>query len=72
MAKKLELKFANEAGSVVTISLDNPIEPVDPLAVSAAMDEIITQNAFSSSGGNLTGKSGARIVERTINDITIA
>ncbi|WP_066172434.1 DUF2922 domain-containing protein [Bacillus marinisedimentorum] len=72
MAKKLELKFANEAGSVVTISLDDPIEPVDPLAVSAAMDEIITHNAFSSSGGNLTEKNGARIVERTVNDITIA
>ncbi|MEB1808774.1 MAG: DUF2922 domain-containing protein, partial [Bacillaceae bacterium] len=62
MTKKLELVFENELAKNVTISLDNPIYPVDPAAISAAMDEIIAQNAFTSSGGNLVAKKSARVV----------
>ncbi|MFZ3577480.1 DUF2922 domain-containing protein [Virgibacillus sp. DJP39] len=71
MAKKLELKFENQDGKFVTYTLDNPVEPVDAVAVQAAMDEIITQNAFTSSGGNLVAKKSARIVERNVLDIAI-
>ncbi|MEB1805739.1 MAG: DUF2922 domain-containing protein, partial [Bacillaceae bacterium] len=53
----------------VTISLDNPVYPVDPAAISAAMDEIIAQNAFTSSGGNLVAKKSARVVDRTVETI---
>ncbi|SDJ57471.1 DUF2922 domain-containing protein [Salimicrobium halophilum] len=67
--KKLELKFLNEDGKVVTVSLDAPVEPADPVAVGAAMDEIITQDAFSSSGRALVSKKQARIVERNVTDI---
>lgn len=69
--KKLELKFENEDGKVVTYSLDEPIEPVDPAAVTAAMDEILLQNAFSTSGGNLVAKKSARVVERIVQDIEL-
>ena len=69
--KKLELKFLNEEGKVVTISLDAPVEPADPIAVGAAMDEIISQDCFLSSGGALVQKKQARIVERNVNDIEI-
>ncbi|WP_047982612.1 DUF2922 domain-containing protein [Ornithinibacillus contaminans] len=69
--KKLELKFENEDGKVVTYTLDNPIEPVDPTAVDAAMDEILSQNAFTTSGGNLVAKKSARVVERIVEDIEI-
>lgn len=72
MAKKLELKFENQDGKTVTYTLDNPVEPVDAVAVEAAMDEIITQNAFTSSGGDLVAKKGARIVERNVLDIDLA
>ncbi|MEB1808879.1 MAG: DUF2922 domain-containing protein, partial [Bacillaceae bacterium] len=37
MTKKLELVFENELAKNVTISLDNPVYPVDPAAISAAM-----------------------------------
>ncbi|MFD1037210.1 DUF2922 domain-containing protein [Virgibacillus byunsanensis] len=70
--KKLELKFLNELGKIVTYSLDKPIEPVDPIAVNAAMDEIITQNAFTSSGGDLLQKHSARVVERNVVDVELA
>ncbi|HLR40556.1 MAG TPA: DUF2922 domain-containing protein [Virgibacillus sp.] len=69
--KKLELKFENEDGKTVTYSLEKPIEPVDPEAVKEAMDEIITQNAFTSSGGDLIAKKSARVVERTVEEIAL-
>mgnify|MGYP001407030798 CR=1 FL=1 len=69
--KTLELRFENEEGKNVTISLDNPVEPVDPVAISAAMDEIIAQNAFESSGGELISKINARIVERSVTEIEL-
>ncbi|MDE5415464.1 DUF2922 domain-containing protein [Alkalihalobacterium chitinilyticum] len=69
MSKKLELVFENELAKNVTISLDNPVYPVDTAAISAAMDEIIAQNAFTSSGGNLVAKKSARVVDRTVETI---
>ncbi len=69
--KKIELKFENEEGKTVTISLDNPVEPVDPVAVSEAMDAILSENAFFSSGGDLVAKKSARIVERNVSEIEI-
>lgn len=69
--KTLELRFENEEGKNVTISLDSPIEPVDPAAINAAMDEIIAQNAFDSSGGELVAKIGARVVERNVTIIEL-
>ncbi|ELK44584.1 DUF2922 domain-containing protein [Halobacillus sp. ACCC02827] len=69
--KTLELKFLNEEDKVVTLTLDDPVEPADPAAVNAAMDEIINQNCFYSSGGILIGKKEARIVERNVVDIEI-
>ncbi len=71
MLKKIELKFENEEGKTVTFSLDNPVEPVDPAQVSAAMDTILNENAFFSSGGDLVAKKSARIVERNVSEIEI-
>jgi len=69
--KKLELFFENEDGKTVKHTLDNPVEPVNPEAVKTAMDEIITQNAFFSSGGDLVAKKSARVVETNIEDIDL-
>lgn len=69
--KTLELRFENEEGKNVTISLDNPVEPADPATINAAMDEIIAQNAFESSGGELVAKKSAQIVERNVTQIEL-
>lgn len=63
--------FENELGKTVTISLDNPVEPVNPVAVVNAMNTIINENAFTSSGGNLIKKRSARIVGRVVEQIDI-
>ncbi|WP_077706337.1 DUF2922 domain-containing protein [Virgibacillus dokdonensis] len=67
--KKLELKFTNQDGKTVNYSIDQPVEPVDTAAVNAAMDEILQQNAFTSSGGDLVAKKSARIVERIVEEV---
>ncbi|WP_106496193.1 DUF2922 domain-containing protein [Lentibacillus sp. Marseille-P4043] len=70
--KKLELKFANKEGKTVTYSLEKPVEPVDPAAVKSAMEEIISQNAFTSTGGDLVSIKSARVVDRIVTDIELA
>lgn len=69
--KRLELFFENEEGKTVKYSVDYPIEPVNPQTVNDAMDEIITQNAFDSPGGDLVAKKSARVVENIIEDIDL-
>lgn len=71
MAKTIELLFENAAGKVVRYTLDNPVDPFDAAAVNSAMDTILSQNAFTSSGGDLAKKKGARIVDRNVTDIPL-
>lgn len=71
MSKKLELQFINFEGKTATISIDDPIEPVDPAGVSAAMDTIIAANIFVSTGGDLVAKKGARVVERNVAEVEL-
>ncbi|WP_078595233.1 DUF2922 domain-containing protein [Evansella clarkii] len=68
MAKKLELLFLNQGGKSVTLSIDEPAEPVNEQAVEAAMDEIISNNVFTSREGAFVKKRGARLVERTVQN----
>jgi hypothetical protein len=70
--KKLNLVFLNEQGKSVTLSLNDPVEPADPAAVKAAMDEILAQNIFVSAGGLLTQLKSARISENNTTAIEIA
>lgn len=69
--KKIELRFLNQLGRTVMYSLEEPIEPVDPALVRQAMDEIIAQNIFSSSGGDLVEKHSARIVDNIVEEIDL-
>jgi hypothetical protein len=71
MAKTLELQFVNQLGKLVKITIDNPKEPINPAAVSAAMDNILMANVFTSSGGDLVEKKGARLVDHNVSDIAI-
>jgi hypothetical protein len=71
MAKTLELQFATDLGKIARLTIDNPIEPVDPAAVKLAMESIITSNAFFSSYGNLAAVNGARVVERNVTEYEI-
>ncbi|WP_456277525.1 DUF2922 domain-containing protein [Bacillus sp. AK128] len=69
MAKTLQLQFLNQENKTVTIGIDNPIEPVDPVALNATMDTILSANVFVTAGGELVSKKGARIVERNVAEV---
>ena len=71
MAKTIELQFTTRDNKPFSITLTDPIEPVNPVAIEAAMDAVILQNCFTTSGGDVVGKKGARIIERNESDITI-
>lgn len=68
MAKVLELNFQAQAGEA-KLSVRNPKEPIDPVQVKAAMDQIVLSDAFLTTKGRLTGVINARIVDRTTQDI---
>ena len=71
MAKTLELQFLNTAGKTVKISVDSPVEPVDQIALNAAMDQILAANIFISTDGEFVSKKGARIIDRTVTEIVL-
>ncbi|WP_078543533.1 DUF2922 domain-containing protein [Litchfieldia alkalitelluris] len=71
MAKTLEMSFSTVDGKTAKMSIDNPIEPVDVVALAAAMDAIVAANVFITSGGDLVGKLGARVIERNVEDVII-
>jgi len=69
MAKTLEMTFTNTDGKPAKVSIENPIEPVDPGKVAQAMDQIIASTVFFTAGGVLVDKRGARVVERNVAEV---
>ncbi len=65
----LQMRFVTQAGSRVTISLDNPKDTLTEAEVTAAMDQIIASNVFTASGGDLVSKDSAQVIDRTVNVI---
>ncbi|MCL6558918.1 MAG: DUF2922 domain-containing protein [Firmicutes bacterium] len=61
--------FKNQAGSNVTISLNNPRADVARAEIEAAMDMVIARNIFTSVGGDLVAKEDIRIIDTTTNDL---
>lgn len=69
MDKTLQLIFTNLGGSRVTVSIPEPLDLIDPVAVELAMDQIIAANVIISTGGGLVGKVRAVLVSRDSQDI---
>ncbi len=65
----LQMRFVTQAGSRVTISLDNPKDTLTEAEVTTVMDQIIASNIFTASGGDLVSKDSAQITDRTVNVI---
>ncbi|WP_421381768.1 DUF2922 domain-containing protein [Bacillus salacetis] len=71
MAKTLELQFLTQFGETARLSVDEPIEPVDPVQVKQVMDTIIATNVFQSNTGTLVSAEGARVVERNVTEYEV-
>ncbi|PKR83811.1 DUF2922 domain-containing protein [Heyndrickxia camelliae] len=70
--KTLELQFVTANNKTATISIDDPIEPVDVAKVKSAMEQIIASNIFhNASGYAYTEMKGARLVDHNVTEYTI-
>lgn len=69
VTRRLEMRFINAAGRVVTLALPNPRQNLTAVEVEVAMNTVVGRNIFTSAGGDLTGVAGARIVERVTTDL---
>ena len=65
MAKTIELHFINSEGKVGKLSVDNPKEPIDPVATKLVMDTIIAANIFGSNMNFVSAKE-VRLVEHNV------
>ncbi|WP_026583612.1 DUF2922 domain-containing protein [Bacillus sp. J33] len=72
MAKTLELTFLSTMGKPSKLTIDNPVEPINPAAVKAAMDQIIAANAFDGNGGDFVQAKEARLLERNVTEYELA
>jgi len=70
--KSLELLFVNQQGKLVSIIVENPVEPINPEQISSAMDTILAANVFTSSGGEFVAKQGARLLSSEVTKIPLA
>ncbi|KAB2335549.1 DUF2922 domain-containing protein [Bacillus mesophilum] len=66
MEKTLELTFLTNLDKQARISIDQPKEPIDPDAVKAAMEQMISSDVFQGSNGSYAAVKEARLVERTV------
>ncbi|WP_028392388.1 DUF2922 domain-containing protein [Bacillus cihuensis] len=71
MAKTLELLFLTEGGKSASLSVADPIEPVDIEKVKSAMNEVIASNVFTTASGSFISAKGARVVERNVNEYEV-
>ncbi|MCA0150499.1 MULTISPECIES: DUF2922 domain-containing protein [Rossellomorea] len=71
MAKVLELEFKTETGKSAKLSINDPVDPIDTVAVKAAMDNLIATNVFASATGAFVSVEGARVVERNVTDYDV-
>lgn len=71
ITKRLELLFTNFGGTRVTVAIPEPKEDLTPAEIEGVMNTIITENVFTSPGGDLVGIQGARIVTREVSDFDL-
>lgn len=69
MAKVLRMSFQNAQGRTVSVSLREPVDPLDPVDVSSCMDKIVIGNIFNTSGGDIVAKLKAETIETTVESV---
>lgn len=70
--KTLVLIFQNQKGTSVRFSIDDAKEDLTSTDVQELMRKIIEKNVFNSNGGDFVSASGAEIVTRTVEQLSIA
>ncbi|GIW49114.1 MAG: hypothetical protein KatS3mg079_590 [Caloramator sp.] len=71
MAKSLVMVFQNEAGKNVSLSIPNVRENITEQEVKTVMQDIISKNIFTSTGGNLITIMSAQVVNREVEELAV-
>jgi len=67
----LEMDFSTELNKTHRIKVNDAKDPLTGAEVGTAMDNIVSKNIFSGTGGEITGKIGARLVVTDKSDIEL-
>lgn len=70
--KTLQMVFATQGGSTMTVSVNDPKENLDEIEVNTAMEEIISLAVFTSASGDPIAKKSAQIVTQTTQEFSVA
>lgn len=65
----LQMIFKNAQGRNMTISVSNPVVPVNSGDVQEAMDLVLNKNIFLTGGGEIQEKVGAQLINREVIEI---
>lgn len=65
---KLEMTFKNSEGRNSKISVDNAKTDLTEMEINAAMDAILTNNIFTTSGGEYVEKYKAELIETQVTE----
>lgn len=68
----LQMDFTTELGRNHRLRVYNAREDLTAAQVSAAMDQIVSNDIFSGTGGSFTGKSGAQIVVSETTELELS
>lgn len=72
MAKVLRLTFNTSLGKKRTLSVHNPILPIDPATVKTAMETLINENVFGfGPGDDFVSIHSADLYERVVDEIEL-
>lgn len=69
VSRRLELIFQNASGRRFTLVVQDPRTDLTSGEVQSAMELILSRNIFASSGGDLVGIEGARVVSQEITEL---
>jgi hypothetical protein len=69
--KNLVMTFMNREGSRASLTLPAVKDNITEIEVATAMDAVILNNIFSTTGGDLVTKHSAQIVERSVTDLEV-
>ena len=69
MAQTLQMIFQNEEGRNVTISVADARNDLEPLDVETAMNGIVDDNLFITSGGEIVKPVRGQIVSRHVQTL---
>ena len=65
----LDLVFKNAAGKKVTLNIEEPKSGVTKAEIDAAMEVVVNNNIFNTSGGDITEAVEDRLRTTTLNPI---